>query len=214
MENDKINSDQETRETEATKATNDEEDEEAKPIYETLKADNEYEITSNIYPYIVRRKSNHYIVSIWHNDKGYNYITLNGKKFKYHRVIALQWLDNPNNLPEIDHLDRNKDNNRIQNLRWVSRKTNQENKGCYRGIKFNFVDELSDNAIIVNSYNEHKFEFLYFDNNKFYFYNGLSYKELRYYTLKNGSLIVSTKDTSNKLTMICLNKFKKLYNLI
>ena len=51
-----------------TEETDDErQPEEQKPHFETLKIDNDYEITSNIYPYIIRRKSTHKIVSVWNN---------------------------------------------------------------------------------------------------------------------------------------------------
>jgi len=44
-----------------------------------------------------------------------------------HRLLALQYIDNPNNYPEVDHIDRNKQNNCLENLRWVSREQNQNN---------------------------------------------------------------------------------------
>ena len=43
---------------------------------------------------------------------------------KVHRLVAMAYLPNPNNLPEIDHLDMNKLNNCASNLEWV---TGQEN---------------------------------------------------------------------------------------
>jgi hypothetical protein len=49
-----------------------------------------------------------------------------------HRLLALQYIDNPDNLPEVDHIDRNKHNNSIENLRWVSRLTNARNKSNYK----------------------------------------------------------------------------------
>jgi hypothetical protein len=50
------------------------------------------------------------------------------KKCRIHRLLALQYIDNPDNLPEVDHIDRNRTNNCISNLRWVSRIENQNNK--------------------------------------------------------------------------------------
>lgn len=41
-----------------------------------------------------------------------------------HRLIAEALIENPNNYKEIDHIDSDKKNNHITNLRWVSRKEN------------------------------------------------------------------------------------------
>ena len=53
------------------------------------------------------------------------------KKGRIHRLIAKQWIPNPDNLPEVDHIDRNTKNNSIENLRWVDRVTNRRNQDRY-----------------------------------------------------------------------------------
>lgn len=50
------------------------------------------------------------------------------KTCKIHRLVAIQFISNPNNLPEVDHIDRNKRNNSLENLRWVTSRTNSLNK--------------------------------------------------------------------------------------
>lgn len=59
-------------------------------------------------------------------------LTENGKSYhrSVHRLVAEAYIDNPNNLPEVDHIDRNVYNNNVDNLRWVDRKGNLENSSC------------------------------------------------------------------------------------
>ena len=49
------------------------------------------------------------------------------KRLIVHRVIAEVFVDNPNNLSEVDHIDRNPANNAASNLRWVSHIENMRN---------------------------------------------------------------------------------------
>ncbi|RLI55095.1 MAG: hypothetical protein DRP09_11075 [Candidatus Thorarchaeota archaeon] len=65
-----------------------------------------------------------------------------------HRVVALTYLPNPNNLPTIDHIDMNKQNNSVDNLRWCSyslnnwyRKKQKNNMSGYRGLTFHKRDK-------------------------------------------------------------------------
>lgn len=64
----------------------------------------------------------------WADGRGYLCVTINKKKYKVHRLIAMAFHENPNNLPEVDHIDRNRNNNKPENLRWVSHKENEDNK--------------------------------------------------------------------------------------
>lgn len=50
-----------------------------------------------------------------------------------HRLLALQFIENQDNLPQTDHIDRNKHNNELINLRWVSHEDNMRNKTNYVG---------------------------------------------------------------------------------
>ena len=58
------------------------------------------------------------------NKDGYRLIMYKGKQYKVHRLVAETFIPNPDNKPQIDHINRDKSDNDISNLRWV---TVQEN---------------------------------------------------------------------------------------
>lgn len=78
------------------------------------------------------------------------------KDYKIHRLVALYFLDNPNDYNEVNHIDGNKGNNNIENLEWCNRTQNNlhayENglhTPCYKpceinGIRYNSQTEAAE----------------------------------------------------------------------
>lgn len=59
---------------------------------------------------------------------GYSYVILYKKtkikRKRIHRLVAETFIPNPDNLPEVNHKDENKENNRIDNLEWCTHQYN------------------------------------------------------------------------------------------
>lgn len=77
----------------------------------------------------IRRKSTQRIVDSWPNEKGYYRIRLRRadgrfQSFRVHRLVAIAFIDNPDNKPEVDHINSIKSDNCARNLRWVTRLEN------------------------------------------------------------------------------------------
>ena len=62
------------------------------------------------------------------NGKGYLIIGLckrgKRKNFYIHRLVAEAFIKNPNNLPQVNHIDYDKTNNNVNNLEWISQAEN------------------------------------------------------------------------------------------
>lgn len=97
----------------------------------------------------------------WKDHEGYfrvsfwNSIVTNAP---VHRLLALAFIPNPRDLPVVDHIDRNRDNNALTNLRWATHSENNFNKNisdeCIRKYGVHSKDPLYTKV----RYKTHKIE--------------------------------------------------------
>ena len=175
--------------------------------------EDEYEIY-NYYPYNIRKKSNGKIVGEWINKQnGYINVALNGKPYQKHILVAKQFIPNPNHLPIVDHINHNKTDYRVSNLRWVSVSDNARNKSSTRGVVYEYVDTIPDEAIKVDTYGNHTFDNYYFFDNVFYFYTGINYRKLHISENKYGNKWVSLISDVGKNVLVYYGKFKREHDI-
>ena len=177
--------------------------------------DNDYEICDE-YPYYIRRKSNKRIIKERPDKDGYIRCLLNNKDYRKHRIVAIQFLDNPNNYTEVDHINRIRTDYHLSNLRFVSRSENNKNKSSNIGVVYEYKDKIDDEAIEITDYGNHHFEFYYYveAEDSFYYYTGVNYRKLHINIDKrDGRAYISIRNNDNKQTCIFLNKFKRLYGI-
>lgn len=72
---------------------------------------------------VFSKVSNRYLKIITDKD-GYHIVKAANKLRKVHRLVAEAFIPNPDNLPEVNHIDFDRTNNHKDNLEWVSRAHN------------------------------------------------------------------------------------------
>lgn len=110
----------------------------------------------------VRRKGNiKNIAQVKIKDKTKNVILWkNGKQYckKVHRLIAEAFIPNPDNLPQINHINNDYNDNRIENLRWCSHSHNNCNRKSINKTGYKGVHKVN------NGYSAE----IQYDNKKYY----------------------------------------------
>lgn len=92
------------------------------------------------------------------DHKGYLYVEIGRKKYKVHRLVAKYFLPNPNNLPQVNHIDCNKSNNNVENLEWVTNRENYEHSLKMGTFSKEFLEYAGNHDKIWSRYREKKLQ--------------------------------------------------------
>mgnify|MGYP003643384718 CR=1 FL=1 len=92
-----------------------------------------------IYPdgKVQNKKSKRYLKQC-EDSGGYLQVKLYNNKSKIyniHRLVALHYIPNPDNKRCVDHINRNRTDNRLDNLRWATHSENNQNRGMSKNNK-------------------------------------------------------------------------------
>ena len=113
------------------------------------------------------------------HTNGYLRTKCNGHLCLVHRLVAETFIPNPNQLPQVDHINNNRTDNNYTNLRWCSSSENQFNRKL--GTE---VTEIPREATRIDVIKDCDFEDLFYYNQCFYV--NLEYKIRCYRGSVNG----------------------------
>lgn len=91
---------------------------------------------------------------IWYGSKSGKYLGFgarrDGREFYHvHRLVAMAFIPNPYNKPQVDHINGDTHDNSINNLRWVTAKENTNNPICLQKFHDRIYTETTRNKMRI-----------------------------------------------------------------
>lgn len=175
--------------------------------WETIVDHPDYEINNETHE--VRRKGTKRILKQTLRKKGdYLAYKLNGHNIYVHVILARQFIPNPNNYPVVDHYNKIKLDNSLENLRWVPREVNATNRSDFEFLNEEETKDLFKLGFVFDRYDGHSFDSIYYLLDNFYIYD--SWNGVRRLRMNEGDF-VNVRDDKGKYFKLYLDKFKNEY---
>ena len=97
------------------------------------------------------------LMKLQKSHKGYMVIILHKegtiKTFQVHRLVATAFIPNPHNLPQVNHIDTDKTNNKPENLEWITNEDNMAHAishGCFKPFTKKQYESVAKNLAIAH----------------------------------------------------------------
>ena len=122
-----------------------------------------YEI-STTFPFVIRNSRTGRILSQSMNNVGYLSVNINGTSRLVHRIVAQQFINNNIDGMDVNHINGNRIDNRIENLEIITHADNLAVRRRFNKQQSQYINEIDSNDIVqLQTYNNHTFEKYYFD---------------------------------------------------
>ena len=135
--------------------------------FEKLRFDERYEITTTE-PWNFRKVGERKLLKQGlNNEGGHLRVWINDKMQYVHRLVANQYIlnDSPETKTQVDHIDRNRLNNSLENLRWATPSENVMNRDNYeyQRQENEYLDAMPEDVYQINTYQSFDYEKYYYD---------------------------------------------------
>ena len=144
------------------------------------------------------------------NKGGYKVIILNGKAYYVHQILAKMFVGNPNNYEVVDHINHIRSDNRVENLRWVSQSNNLKNKSHFKGVVYEYLDKIPEQATQIFNLKGSNFDNLFYFNREFYIDCCVNVRKL-HGNQQGKQVVYSTYNVDNQRVFFSVKQFLEHY---